>query len=70
MEILKLLQLGAAILLITVILMQNQGGGVSGLFGGSGNAYMTKRGLEKKLFVATIVISVIFFVISIATVIL
>ena len=61
MEHIKLAQLGIALLLILVILLQNRGAGVSGLFGGSGNVYLTKRGLEKKLFTFTIILSVFFF---------
>lgn len=59
-----MLQLLIAILLIVVILLQNRGGGLSGIFGGGDNIYMAKRGVEKKLFVATIVLSVLFFAIS------
>ena len=69
MQILKLLQLSVAILLIVVILLQNRGAGVSGLFGGGGNVYVTKRGFEKKLFTATIVLSIVFFGISLAALI-
>ncbi len=65
MQYVNLAQLGVAILLILVILMQNRGAGVSGLFGGSGNVYLTKRGLEKKLFTFTIILSVLFFATSI-----
>jgi protein translocase SecG subunit len=66
MQIFKIAQLVVAILLIVVILLQNRGAGVSGLFGGGGNVYVTKRGFEKKLFMATIVLSIIFFSISLA----
>lgn len=66
MQILKITQLIVAVLLIVVILLQNRGTGVSGLFGGGGNVYVTKRGFEKKLFTATIVLSIIFFSISLA----
>ena len=68
MEYIKLAQLGIALLLILVILLQNRGAGVSGLFGGSGNVYLTKRGLEKKLFTFTIILSVFFFATSLAIV--
>jgi len=44
--------------------------GLSGIFGGSGNIYRAKRGLEKKLFVATIALSVIFFLVSLAVVLI
>jgi len=50
-----------SILLVTVVLMQNRGSGVSGVFGGEGNVYRTKRGAEKFLFYATIVLAVLFF---------
>ncbi|MBU4216645.1 preprotein translocase subunit SecG [Candidatus Parcubacteria bacterium] len=66
MNLLKIGQLIIAILLIVVILLQSKGSGLSGVFGGSGNVFMTKRGFEKKLFVATIVLAVLFFAISLA----
>jgi preprotein translocase subunit SecG len=65
MEILKIIQIILAITLMAAILMQNRGAGLSGLFGGTGNVYLTKRGLEKKLFYATIVLAVSFFLTSI-----
>ncbi|HAM88231.1 MAG: Preprotein translocase, SecG subunit [Candidatus Falkowbacteria bacterium GW2011_GWC2_38_22] len=70
MQIIKISQLIIAILLIVSILMQNRGGGLSNVFGGGGNVYMTKRGLEKKLFIATIVLSVLFFSVSLLAIIL
>lgn len=70
MEIIKISQLIIAILLIVSILMQNRGGGLSSVFGGGGNVYMTKRGFEKKLFIATIVLSALFFSVSLLIVIL
>jgi preprotein translocase subunit SecG len=69
MDIINLLQIFIAVALIAVILMQNRGAGMSGLFGGTGNVYASKRGLEKKLFYATIVLSVSFFVVSLFLVI-
>ncbi len=69
MSILQLFQVAIAILLIIVILLQNRGSGLSGIFGGGGEVYQTKRGLEKNLFIATIVISVLFFIISIYSII-
>ena len=46
--------------------MQNRGSSMSSLFGGSGDIYRTKRGIEKTLFIGTIVLLVIFFGLSIA----
>lgn len=57
-------QLILAVLLIITILLQQKGAGLGGVFGGSGNIYSTKRGLDKILFHATIVLAVIFFAVS------
>jgi protein translocase SecG subunit len=61
---LSIVQITIAALLMLSILLQNRGGGLSGIFGGEGNVYMTKRGFEKKLFYATIVLAVLFFTVS------
>ena len=50
-----------AVILMIAILLQNRGSGVSGVFGGEGNVYRTKRGAEKVLFNTTIILSVLFF---------
>ena len=60
----KVTQIIVAILLMIAILMQNRGAGLGGVFGGSGGVYLTKRGLEKKLFIATIVLAAIFILLS------
>lgn len=71
MDIVKIFQLIIAVLLIVVILMQNRGGGLSNVFGGGGgNVFMTKRGFEKKLFRATIVLSTLFFVSALLSIVL
>ena len=72
MNILTILQLIIAVSLMAAILVQNRGGGMSGIFGGGGgsNVYMSRRGFEKKIFVATIVLSVLFFAVSLLNVIL
>lgn len=59
-------QLILATLLIIAILLQQKGSGLSGVFGGSSNVYSTKRGVDKILFYATIVMAVIFFGLSFA----
>ena len=62
MNWIKIAQVVISILLIVAILLQNRGAGLGEAFGGSGGVYLTKRGLEKKLFIATIVLAVLFFV--------
>ncbi len=59
-KFLTIAQIISAILLVVVILMQQRGSGLSGLFGGSGDVYRSKRGVEKILFRATIALSVVF----------
>jgi len=70
MSIFQVMQIITAILLIVVILLQQRGAGLSGIFGGSNDVFRTKRGLEKILFIATIIIAIIFFLISLAGVII
>lgn len=67
---LKLAQLLTAILLIASILLQSRGTSLSGVFGGSNAVFRTKRGVEKSLFVATIVLAAIFFGLAFALFIL
>jgi len=69
-NIIHIAQIVVAALLILVILLQNKGAGLSDIFGGAGGIYQTKRGLEKKLFIATIIFAIIFFIISFASVIM
>jgi len=68
MKNLQIAQIIIAISLIAAILMQNRGVGLSGIFGGGGNIFRTKRGIEKKLFVLTIILAVLFFLISLAVI--
>lgn len=69
MKLLQLAQTIIAVLLILAILMQTRGAGLSGLFGGGGDIFRTKRGIEKTLFTLTIILSILFFGIAIANMI-
>lgn len=64
---LKILQIVVAILLMVSILLQNRGASLSGVFGGSNSVYRTKRGIEKSLFISTIVLAVVFFATAFAS---
>ena len=55
--------------LILAILLQVKGGGLGGIFGQAETVFRTKRGVEKTLFQLTIVLAVLFIVISIITLI-
>jgi protein translocase SecG subunit len=60
MQILDIAQIVVAILLIITVLLQNRGSGLGSAFGGEGNIYMAKRGAEKFIFYASIVLAAAF----------
>lgn len=59
-NVLDVVQIVLSVLLIIAILMQSRGAGLGETFGGGGEVFQTKRGVEKTLFRATIVLSVLF----------
>ena len=61
-----IVELILSILLIVVILLQQKGGGLGAAFGGSSNVYSTKRGMDKVLYQITIVVAILFLLISLA----
>ena len=59
-----------SIALIASVILQSKGAGLGGLTGGdSGGIFTARRGIEKTLFRITIGLSIIFVILSIATVI-
>ncbi|MBI5369991.1 preprotein translocase subunit SecG [Candidatus Uhrbacteria bacterium] len=67
-NILNIVQTVLAVLLIAGVLLQSRGTGLGAAFGGGGNVYRTKRGAEKKLFQLTIIITILFFGVALANV--
>ena len=63
--IFKILEIIVGALLIAVILLQMQGSGISGAFGGSGEFYRSKRSVEKMLVWATVGLAILFGLLSI-----
>ena len=61
-NILEILVFITAILTVILILLQQRGASLGSGSGSSSELYTTRRGLEKSLFVTTIVTSVIFVV--------
>ena len=60
-----------SIALIVSVILQSKGAGLGGLTGGdSGTIFTARRGVEKTLFRLTIGISITFFGLAIATVVL
>jgi protein translocase SecG subunit len=55
-----------SVLLIGAILLQQRGSGLSATFGGDSNVYRTKRGIEKGLMWAAIILAAIFMLLGIA----
>lgn len=66
--ILNIAQVVLAVFLTASILLQARGTGLSATFGGEGNVYRTKRGVEKRLFQMSIVFAILFFGVSLANV--
>jgi preprotein translocase subunit SecG len=64
---LNVAQIVLTVALILVILFQVRGGGLGGIFGQPGTVYRTRRGVERILFQLTIVLVVVFVVISVLT---
>ncbi len=64
--ILNIAQVILSVVLIAAILLQARGTGLGAAFGGGGNVYRTKRGVEKKLFQLTIVVAILFFGVALA----
>jgi preprotein translocase subunit SecG len=66
--LLPIIQIALSVLLVAAILLQQRGTGLGAAFGGEGNVFRTKRGVEKGLYYLTIGLSVLFFVTAILNV--
>ncbi|MFC2003522.1 preprotein translocase subunit SecG [Chloroflexota bacterium] len=64
---LNLAQIVLSIALILTILLQVRGGGLGGIFGSPDTVWRTKRGVEKTLFQLTIILIVLFLIVSLVT---
>lgn len=68
MRTLLIAQAVIAIFLTLSILLQNRGSGLGSTFGGDMGGYYTKRGIEKFLLYATVLLACAFFVLAIINV--
>lgn len=57
---LLILEIILSISIVSCIMLQSQGSGLGAAMGGGGETFHTRRGLEKVIFIATIVLSVVF----------
>lgn len=69
-KIVLALQILISVALIAAIVIQAKGTGLGSAWGGTGEFYRSKRGVEKILFIATIVLAALFFLTSIANILL
>jgi preprotein translocase subunit SecG len=65
---LTIAQIVLSVALIGVLALQVKGGGLGGIFGQADGVYRTRRGVEKTLFQVTIVLAVLFIILSIVIV--
>jgi protein translocase SecG subunit len=68
MKFIAISQVFVSILLTIFILLQNRGSGLSTAFGGDYGGYYTKRGMEKFLFYASVILGVIFIGLAVTSV--
>jgi preprotein translocase subunit SecG len=67
---LNIIQIAVSAILVVSILLQARGTGLGAGFGGEGNVYRTKRGIEKILFRSTIFFAVVFFALALANILI
>lgn len=60
MNIFEVSIIASAVLMIILILVQTRGASLGAGFGGSGELYTARRGVEKNIFQITIIVAVIF----------
>ena len=63
-EFLPIAQILVAVFLIIFILLQQRGTALGSAFGGGGGFYATRRGIQKKLFWATVVLGALFIILA------
>ena len=68
MKILAVAQIIVSVLLVGAVLMQNKGEGLGAIAGGFGGSSHTRRGFERFLVQATVVLGVVFVVLAALTV--
>ncbi len=65
--ILAIGQIILSVALMVAILMQAQGTGLSGTFGGDSSVYRSRRGIERRLWQFTIVLMVLFVIFALVS---
>ena len=65
---LQIIQIILSVTVGALLLIQAKGGGLGSIFGGSCGVYRTRRGIEKTMHQATIVLVILFFAVALFTV--
>ena len=65
--VLQFIEIGVAIVLTAVILLQVRGAGTT-LFGQAGSSYRSRRGVERLMFRSIIVLAAVFVVVAVVNV--
>lgn len=66
MYIIKVVQIILSIIVVTLILLQSKSGGLASSVAGSFSMYRSRRGLEKVIFIVTILSSILLSINSLA----
>jgi preprotein translocase subunit SecG len=69
-KIINIVQIIVAISVTVTILLQSRGSGAGAIFGGGGGVQYTRRGAEKFLHIATIVLLILFVLLGVASLII
>lgn len=64
-DFLMLINVVIAVLIVVLILMQGKGSGLGSAWGGQGEMFSTRRGIEKWTLRITVVLIILFFIISV-----
>ena len=64
-NVINIIQIVVGLLLIGLIMIQSKGGGLGSAFGGFGGVYRSKRGVEKALYILTVGLSLLFFLLTV-----
>ncbi len=71
MKILSIAQIVVSVILVVLILLQERSSGVGGVFGGgTTEVYQKRRGVERLIFAATIILAIAFPILAILNFIL
>lgn len=63
-NVLMITEIIVSVLLVVSILLQNRAEGLGKMFGGGGEVFRARRGLEKLLYYSTIVLAILWAVLS------